>query len=42
MDWNYIEETLKLLKEAKESGEEVSIQCPVDDCNECPFFDYCE
>ena len=42
MDWNDIEETLKLLKEAEKNGEEIEIQCLCDNCDECPFGYYCK
>lgn len=38
-----VEETIKLIEEAKASGEEVEIQCPngITSCDDCPLQGYC-
>lgn len=42
MSWLDIENTLKVLEEAEKTREEVAIQCPCDNCEECPFEKYCQ
>ena len=42
MDRIDIEDKIKLLEEAERTGEEVLIDCPVNNCEECPFSRYCK
>lgn len=42
MSWLDIEDTIKVLEEAEKTGEEVQIQCLVDNCEECPLGEYCK
>lgn len=41
LNWKEIEETIRLFKEAQETGEEFCISCPVDKCEDCPYEQYC-
>ena len=42
MSWLDIEKTIKVLEEAERIGEEVQIECPINNCEECPFSRYCQ